>query len=79
MFNKKLVKTVLFFIVFVQGFNLLMAVVNIISNPVYQPSLWSYLSALIGSTFFGALILLKSSNKKQLIELFFACNTRPED
>lgn len=79
MFNNKLIKKVLFLLVFLQAFNLMLVVVNIIANPVYQPSLWSYLSALIGSTFFGALILLKSSNKKQLIELFFACNTRPED
>lgn len=79
MFNKKSIKNVLFVTVFVQGFSLLLALGNTISNPNYQPSLWQYLIALLGSTVFGALLVIRLTDKKELLELFFGVKEDKEE
>lgn len=71
MLNKRLIKNILFFTVFIQGFSLLLALGNTIVNPNYQPSNWQYLVALLGSTLFGSLLVIRIGNKKELLELFF--------
>lgn len=78
MFNKKSVKTILCIVVFLQMFNLLLGFINAITNPNYQPSARGYLFALLTSIFFGILLLIKSSNKKELVELFFSFEVEPK-
>lgn len=71
MFNRKTLRNILFIFVLLQGFNLLLAGVQVAINSSYQPSSWQYLLALTGSTVFAGLLLIKITNKRELMELLF--------
>lgn len=61
----------LLFFVFFQGINFILIVGNMATDANYQVNVWQYLFAVGTSFLFATLLLAKTVNKEDLLELIF--------